>query len=282
MKYFWFLCKHLLRFQVLWALCWVLGRTTAWEAFRSHRSKDGYGHVQTWPPEGNEILECKAKRALVRDEQSEEGKTHLEHLLLCGLCREHGIPWSHRVRDWQPSLKRSQIIRRSIWGGSREEMYTMWETSHLLGASNDLLSEIGPKWTNSHRGSLREGHCCWVVRLDGHHGLLWLYNFWTTKNILKWVRQWKCIQAFYLISSCLLHPSRSLTGRPFFLADSSPSCPTLLCRLRSSAPACMGCPSVDGPFPLPLDFSCWQVYLCRFVQRVVRLTAPTNAPRAQV
>lgn len=31
---------------------------------------------------------------------NEEGKIHLEHLLLCGLRRDCGIPWSYRVKGW--------------------------------------------------------------------------------------------------------------------------------------------------------------------------------------
>ena len=160
----------------------------------------------------------------------------------------------------------------------------MWETSHLLGVSKGLLSDRDQAWVNELRVRIPEweGQCCWVVRLDGHHGLLRLYNFWTTKNILKMGKGMKTYQSF--LSDFKLSPSSiTFSNWPPFLSGWVFS---LLSQALASAAklgaSLHGLSSVDRPFPLPLDFSCRWVYFCSFVERVVRLTAPTNASQVQV
>lgn len=89
-----FLCQHLLCFQVLWArfvgqggISLPLIKDWAWTCpdSDSRRKPDSL----MW-----------SDRVLVHNEWSEGGKIHLEHLLLSGLCRDCGIPWSYRIKGW--------------------------------------------------------------------------------------------------------------------------------------------------------------------------------------
>lgn len=64
---------------------------------------------------------------------NEEGKIHLGRLLLCGLCRDCGIPWSYRLKGWETFPEKVSDHEKILLRRQLEEMHTISETSCLLG-----------------------------------------------------------------------------------------------------------------------------------------------------